>query len=628
MNREIDLKIIGQLVSSITLLHVFPSEEKAGEFLVQLLAGIPGCLRAGVCFRHSAGPAGGAGECRDCAGRREQNGGDAPYTCGLAGTDNIRAYPFETVTRLYGYLILNVGNAADFGQYEPFLKNLTNSFALTLENRRQQRELRAAGELLEQRINERTAELEASESVVRAKLEAMLAPEGDTGTLEIADIFDIPAIQRIMDEFYELTNIGIGIIGIDGKVLVGTGWQDICTKFHRVHPETARNCAESDTVLTKGVEPGTCRTYLCRNNLRDIATPIMVGGKHVGNLFLGQFLYEDEPRDYVLFREQARRYGFDEKEYLSAYERMPRFSRERVEVVMRFYRRFADLISSLSYGKIKLARALAQSKQAEAEKEKLGAALAEKHKEMENFLYITTHDLRSPLVNIQGFSQNLEAYARELREALLPVRLPPEAERELAKLTGERIPGALKFILESSRKMDSLISALLKVSRLGRVEMKPEAVEMNGLIKKILDSMRYQLEAAGGETVCGSLPPCKADPGAVSQLFSNVLDNAIKYRDKARPLAVTVAGEVKDGMVSYTVADNGSGIPEADLHLIWNMFYQSGRTPGRKGEGIGLPTARRIAEMNGGGIRVESKDGEGSVFYIELPAAEVVEKGK
>ena len=176
--------------------------------------------------------------------------------------------------------------------------------------------------------------------------------------------------------------------------------------------------------------------------------------------------------------------------------------------------------------------------------------------------------------------------------------------------------------------MDSLITALLKVSRLGRVEMKPEVLEMNGLIKKRLESMRNQLEAAGGEIVCGSLPPCKADPGAVSQLFSNLLDNAVKYRDKLRPLAVAVAGEVKDGMVSYTVADNGSGIPEADLHLIWNMFYQSGRTPGRKGEGIGLPTARRIAEMNGGGIRVESKDGEGSVFCIELPAPEVAENGK
>ena len=121
-----------------------------------------------------------------------------------------------------------------------------------------------------------------------------------------------------MDEFYKLTNIGIGIIDLKGNVLVGTGWQDICTKFHRVHPETAKHCLESDTILTEGVEPGTCRTYLCKNNLRDIATPIVAGGKHIGNLFLGQFLYEDEKRDYALFREQARRYGFDEKEYIAA----------------------------------------------------------------------------------------------------------------------------------------------------------------------------------------------------------------------------------------------------------------------------------------------------------------------
>jgi PAS domain S-box-containing protein len=260
-------------------------------------------------------------------------------------------------------------------------------------------------------------------------------------------------------------------------------------------------------------------------------------------------------------------------------------------------------------------------KLAELALEKLNKDLFEKKQEMENFLYITTHDLRSPLVNIQGFSQNLERYIRELVESVAPAPLPEEARETLRKLAGERIPEALAYVQESSRKMDALISALLKVSRMGRVEMKPERVDMNALLQKILDSLRYQLEGTGGKIHIGTLPPCKADAGAVNQLFSNLLDNAIKYRHKDRPVDIKVAGEVKGDRVVYTVGDNGAGIPEEDLPKIWNVFYRTREAVGKKGEGIGLPMVKRIIEKNGGSIKAESRAGEGSVFRVELPAA-------
>ena len=265
---------------------------------------------------------------------------------------------------------------------------------------------------------------------------------------------------------------------------------------------------------------------------------------------------------------------------------------------------------------------ITERKRAEAALEKLNRDLIEKKHEMENFLYITTHDLRGPLVNILGFSQHLEQYMRELKETLATALLKPEEKETLEKLTGERIPTAIKFVLESSRKLDALINALLKVSRLGQVEMKPETVEMNDLLEKITASMRYQLEEAGGAIKRGGLPTCKADPGAISQLFTNLLDNAIKYRQEGRPLAVNVSGEIKDGMAFYSVRDNGSGIPEKDLARIWDIFYRSASAPEKNGEGIGLPMVKRIAEKNGGRITVESRLGEGSVFYVSLPSAE------
>ena len=276
--------------------------------------------------------------------------------------------------------------------------------------------------------------------------------------------------------------------------------------------------------------------------------------------------------------------------------------------------------SGKAVGVFAAARDITGLRQAEQEKEKLNAALIEKNRDMESFLYITTHDLRGPLVNIQGFTQNLERYIKELRAA--QAELTPQAKEKLDKLAGDSIPKALKFVLDSAHKMDSMITALLKVSRIGQVEMKPETLEMNEVLQKIVASMRYQLEEAGGEIKCGRLPPCKADPGAISQLFANLLGNAVKYRSGDRPLMVSISGDIKADTVIYAVADNGSGIPEADLKSIGNLFYRSANASGKIGEGIGLHMVKRIAEKNGGAIRVESKEGRGSVFYVELPAAE------
>ena len=202
--------------------------------------------------------------------------------------------------------------------------------------------------------------LNAAQTEVRAKLNALLAPEGDLGEVPLTEVLDIPAVQRMMDDFYGLTGMGMAILDLSGGVLVATGWQDICTKFHRIHPESRRNCIASDTILSKGVEPGSFNSYRCKNNLWDIATPIMLGGRHAGNLFLGQFIFEDEEPDREIFRAQARRYGFDEDQYLAALDRLPRWSRAQVDRAMTFYTAFAGQLSDLSYGNIRLARTLAQ----------------------------------------------------------------------------------------------------------------------------------------------------------------------------------------------------------------------------------------------------------------------------
>lgn len=220
------------------------------------------------------------------------------------------------------------------------------------------------------------AALRASEEAVQRKLRALLEPAGDLGVLELADVLNCTAIQSLLDEFYRLTRIGVGIIDMQGRILVATGWQEICTQFHRAHPETHAACLESDLELSRGVAAGEFKLYRCRNNMWDMATPLIIGGRHVGNLFLGQFFFEDEQPDYETFRAMARQYGFDEAEYLAALDRVPRWSRETVETVMRFYAKLAQTIADLSYGNLRLARTL-------AEREELVAQLQESRLQQE-----------------------------------------------------------------------------------------------------------------------------------------------------------------------------------------------------------------------------------------------------
>jgi len=198
--------------------------------------------------------------------------------------------------------------------------------------------------------------IKESEERVKKKLDALLSPAGDIGSLSLADVIDIPALRLLLEDFYALTQIGVSILDRDGNVLIGLGWQDICTKFHRVNPGTNKNCIESDTVLSSGVAPGTFRLYKCRNNMWDQVTPIIVGGKHMGNLFSGQYFFDDETVDRDLFSAQAKKYGFDEKEYLAALDRAPRFNRKKIETAMIFFSNLAQVVSSLSYANIRLAR--------------------------------------------------------------------------------------------------------------------------------------------------------------------------------------------------------------------------------------------------------------------------------
>ncbi len=250
----------------------------------------------------------------------------------------------------YGYIVKNSGETV-------LIASIKMAFRLFAEKeivKLHQRELEAS-----------TEALKASESAVRNRLKAITDPESDIGELELADIIDVPQLQAMMDKLYQLTGILSAILDLSGNILVAVGWQDICTKFHRCNPETLKNCLESDTVLSQGVKPGEFKLYKCKNNLWDMVTPIEIYGTHMGNVFFGQFFFEDEVPEKELFINQARQFGFDEADYLAALDRVPRLSRNSVEAAMEFIARLTDLISTMSFRTIELARINTEQKKTE-----------------------------------------------------------------------------------------------------------------------------------------------------------------------------------------------------------------------------------------------------------------------
>jgi PAS domain S-box-containing protein len=197
-----------------------------------------------------------------------------------------------------------------------------------------------------------------SEQCIRWKLAGIIPSARKVENLLLADIIDVPVIQSLMNDFYKLAPIPMGLNDLKGNVLVSVGWQDICTKFHRVHPEASTYCVESDTKLSLDATPGELKMYKCKNNMWDIVTPIMLDGQHVGYVFSGQFFFDDDPLDYEFFRSQARKYDFNEEEYIAALTKVPRLSREAVNTSMTFLMTFANTLSQVSYSNFMLAQSL------------------------------------------------------------------------------------------------------------------------------------------------------------------------------------------------------------------------------------------------------------------------------
>jgi signal transduction histidine kinase len=243
--------------------------------------------------------------------------------------------------------------------------------------------------------------------------------------------------------------------------------------------------------------------------------------------------------------------------------------------------------------------------------------LRRKNTEVEAFVYIVSHDLRAPLVNLQGFVRELEGSCARMNALAASKEMH---NKEIAEVLDGEVAGALRFISASSTKVDRLIKALLNLSRQGRQTYKWTLVDVQELVAGTVASLQQLLDESGASLRVGSLPPAFADENSLSQIFSNLIANAVKYREPKRPLQIEVGGETECNFVRYWVRDNGLGLPDASKDRLFQAF-QRFHPQRAEGDGMGLALVHRIAERHGGKVWVESQEGVGSTFYFSVPAS-------
>ncbi|HEX5934638.1 MAG TPA: CHASE3 domain-containing protein [Pseudorhizobium sp.] len=249
--------------------------------------------------------------------------------------------------------------------------------------------------------------------------------------------------------------------------------------------------------------------------------------------------------------------------------------------------------------------------------------LMQANREIQRYAYIVSHDLRAPLVNIMGFTSELDATLAAVKTYVFADggMLTEDQVRDARLAVEEDLPEAISFIRSSTKKMDGLINAILKISRDGRRELRPEPVDLSELLETTAASIYHQVDEAGGEIriAVGGARGMIADRFSLEQIFGNLFDNAVKYRHPDRPLQLAVrAMPARRNSVRIEVEDNGRGIAPEDHERVFELFRRSG-VQDKAGEGIGLAHVRSLVRNLGGEITVTSTLGGGSTFIIRLP---------
>ncbi|MBU0719418.1 MAG: PocR ligand-binding domain-containing protein [Planctomycetes bacterium] len=428
-------------------------------------------------------------------------------------------------------------------------------------------------------------------------------------------------LQELLNSFCDTVGIAAAIIDLNGEVLVGARWQRICTDFHRQNHDTCKKCIESDTVIANQLSEGErFSIYTCKNGLTDAASPIFVRGVHIANCFVGQFLLE--PPDLGYFRKQAEEYGFPQDEYLNALADVPILDRRNLESILGFLSQFAVLLGSMEVAQIGLSRATKDLQDRNTALLSLMEDLIEARERAEEyarkadcasqskseFLANMSHEIRTPMTAILGFADILLEHG-ELGNAP-PERI--EAARTI-KRNGEHLVAIINDILDISK---------IEAGKLGVEHLRCSPVQLLAEVKSLMQVRADAKNLSFNLEFIGAIPETiESDPTRLKQILVNLIGNAIKFTETGVIRLITrVVDDGAESKMQLDVVDTGLGMTAEQVGKLFQAFTQADSSTTRKfgGTGLGLLISKRLAEILGGDITVESKAGEGSTFRVTV----------
>lgn len=438
---------------------------------------------------------------------------------------------------------------------------------------------------------------------------------------QLGEIIDLHKLRELLDYFYKTTGIANALAHPDGTILLSTGWQDLCEKFHRTNPLTRKRCAESDGQLQNHLPSEPYLAYQCQNGLVDVAIPIVVDDQHLATFYIGQFFFEKPDEDF--FQKLARDAGFDWPCYREALRHVPVFSREKINEIiqdnLKFLRMFTelglqqkkllDLNAQLDALNVSLNKKILEHQRARDDFHKLNnelerrvkdrtAQLTNANRELESFSYSVSHDLRTPIRSIDGFSRILE--------------------EEFGECLGAEGKDYLHRVRQATHRMSQIIDDLLSLSHVTRSEMNRRDVNLSLIARKIADDLAKLETERSVEFVIAPDIRVQADETLMQTVMENLIRNAWKFTRRQVHARIEFGTLEQDGQKVCFLRDNGVGFDMTYAGKLFGAFQRLHSLQDFEGTGIGLATVQRILHRHGGKIWAEGKPNQGATFYFTL----------